>query len=66
LNLRLSRGRFRRGEWIYTCGECGREGEREFMDEHLRLAHDLKTAREREVATKSYPKRREYVNIRDV
>lgn len=44
LNLRLNGGRFRRGEWVYTCGECGREGEREFMDEHLRLAHDLKKA----------------------
>lgn len=66
MNLRLSKGRFRHGEWVYTCGECGREGEREFMDEHLRLAHDLKGAREREAAIMSYPKRREYVNVREV
>lgn len=36
------------------------------MDEHLRLAHDLKGAREREVAMRSYPRHREYVNIREV
>ena len=66
MNLTISNGRFRRGEWVYTCSECGREGEHEFMVEHLRLAHELKRAREREAVMRSCPKRREYVNVREV
>lgn len=66
MNLSISKGRFRRGEWVYTCNECGREGEREFMVEHLRLAHEFRSARGREAAMRSCPKRREYVNVREV
>ena len=66
MNLAVGKGRFRRGEWVYTCSECGREGEREFMAEHLRLAHGLERAREREAVIRSCPKRREYVNVREV
>ena len=66
MDLRLSQGRYRKGEWVYTCSECGREGEREWMGEHLKLAHGLRGARERDEAMKELPRRREYVNIRSM
>lgn len=63
-SLKLEPGRYRKGEWVYTC-RCSREGEREWMTEHLRLAHKITNARRLEEEFKAMPKRREFVNVRE-
>ncbi len=63
MDNQLLSGRYRRGEYVYTC-MCGREGEIEWMNEHLKLAHGLKSAKKRTQMLRTLPKRREYVNVR--
>jgi len=64
LNLGLSPGDYRRGEWVYVC-PCGREGELNWMKEHVRLAHGVKGSRKLNRWLRSMHKHREYVRMRE-
>lgn len=73
MNLRLSPGRFKKGEWVWTCIWCGREGETEWMTEHFKTAHADKGGKQSQVregwlkiAIQNGYRRREFVNVRDV
>ena len=64
MDLRLRRGRYSKGEWVYTCPWCGREGEEEWMNDHLYTAHQVLKAKARREGMRFLPRHREHVAIR--
>lgn len=62
----LSPSDFKKGEYVYTCPECGREGEENWMNEHLKLAHGIKSAKKRHEMMRYCPARKEYARMRQI
>ena len=67
---RLKPSLFKKGDWVYTCpgtdeSACGREGEGPWMQLHLKFAHGILSAQERDDMMKLNPRRKEYVQVRE-